>query len=207
MPALARGTVATLALGRTHVTAATLAPCAALPLLWPHVVHTTLSRYCGRTCSTCRTHVTMAALDHLIHTALTLYCVAVIAPRRTYSTVYLGVCMNDHGSSVRSSVERESTFKMKGAGKVPVPTLDLMPNSAKNGIGLPFGLCAPRSSSILTSPRHLEQAAVATAFRFHLMQLASRKNTLSSSKTNLSIVKPYRCVKAGYMIETAMPAG
>ena len=117
----------------------------------------------------------MAALDHLIHTALTLYCVAVIAPRRTYSTVYLGVCMNDHGSSVRSSVERESTFKMKGARKVPVPTLDLMPNSAKNGIGLPFGLCAPRSSSILTSPRHLEQAAVATAFRFHLMQLASRK--------------------------------
>ena len=149
----------------------------------------------------------MAALDHLIHTALTLYCVAVIAPRRTYSTVYLGVCMNDHGSSARSSVERESTFKMKGARKVPVPTLDLMPNSAKNGIGLPFGLCAPRSSSILTSPRHLEQAAVATAFRFHLMQLASRKNTLSSSKTNLSIVKPYRCVKAGYMTETAMPAG
>ena len=156
VPALAHVTVAALALGRTHVTAATLAPCrtpVTVAARGPHGPRVTVA---ALTCSTCRTHVTMAALDHLIHTALTLYCVAVIASRRTYSAVYLGVCMNDHGSSVRLSVERESTFKMKGARKVPVLTLDLMPNSAKNGIGLPFGLCAPRSSSILTSPRHLE---------------------------------------------------
>ena len=61
VPALARGTVATLALGRTHVTAATLAPCRTpvtvaargphdpLALLWPHLLHMPHSRYYGRT--------------------------------------------------------------------------------------------------------------------------------------------------------------